>query len=451
MKLYNTATRTKEAFKPIDPAHVRMYVCGPTVYDYIHIGNARPIVVFDVLYRLLKTQYKKVTYVRNITDVDDKINQRAAEQGIAIEDLTQTTTQHFLSDADSLGALRPDVQPKATDYVPKMVHMIETLVAKGHAYASEGHVLFRTNSWGDYGKFANKNSEEQIAGARVEIASYKEHPADFVLWKPSADGEPAWPSPWSDGRPGWHIECSAMAKACLGDTFDIHGGGLDLIFPHHQNEIAQSCCANDAPFAKYWIHNGYLNSEGEKMSKSLGNFYTVRELLNHSHGECLRLLNIMTHYRQPLDFVKSKLTDAKKTLDKFYHVLETVSDVEPASGTVNDSVRCALFDDLNTPLAITCLFELLKQQPHMDAGQFKAQLLDGLYLLGIGQDDNWSLFWRGQQPTCTLDRDTIETLIVQRHHAKAKKDYVTADSIRNRLQKAGITLQDGADGRTTWS
>ena len=446
LKFYNTATRTKEDFIPIDSNNVRMYVCGPTVYDFIHIGNARPIVVFDVLYRLLKTHYDKVTYVRNITDVDDKINARALEKGISIGELTTQTTQQFLNDADALGSLRPDVQPKATEYIENMVSMIEILIEKGHAYEAQGHVLFRTASWQDYGAFANKDRDEQIAGARVEVASYKEDPADFVLWKPSDDGEPAWQSPWSKGRPGWHIECSAMAKAHLGDSFDIHGGGLDLIFPHHQNEIAQSCCANGKDFAKYWMHNGFLNSEGEKMSKSLGNFYTVRELLDDGyHGECLRLVNLMTHYRQPLDFSKSKLSDSKKILDKFYKALHSVDDVKCKDGIVNTDVRNALGDDLNTHLAITKLFELLKQKSQMDAGDFKAQLLDGLYLLGIGQDTNWHTL-----KTTDIDGASVENLIMQRRDAKARKDYATADQIRDQLLDMGVTIKDMPNGETEW-
>ena len=446
IKIYNTSSKEKENFVPLDKNHVRMYVCGPTVYDYIHIGNARPIVVFDVLYRLLKTEYDNVTYVRNITDVDDKINARALEQGISIGELTKTTTEQFLADADALGSLRPDIQPKATEYINPMINMIKILIDKGHAYESDGHVLFRTRSWDDYGKFARKDRDEQIAGARVEIADYKEDPADFILWKVSKEGEPAWDSPWGAGRPGWHIECSAMAKEHLGDTFDIHGGGLDLIFPHHQNEIAQSCCANNAPFATYWMHNGFLNSEGEKMSKSLGNFYTVRELLENHHGECLRLVNLMTHYRQPLDFTKSKLIESKKILDKFYKALNDLSNVKPKQNIVNESVRVALSDDLNTPLAITKLFELLKQQNNMDSDEFKAQLLDGLYLLGIGQDKNWG---RGQ--TVDVDTDEIESLIQQRITAKQNKDYQTADTIRDKLTGMGIKIKDNPDGTTDWS
>lgn len=446
LTLYNTATRTKEQFAPIDPTHIKMYVCGPTVYDKIHIGNARPIVVFDVLYRLLKSQYDTVTYVRNITDVDDKINARASERGIPIAELTAETTDQFLADAQALGSLTPTIQPRATDHIPHMINMIESLIAKGHAYASQGHVLFRTASWAEYGKFANKDRDEQIAGARVEVATYKEDPADFVLWKPSANGEPSWQSPWGNGRPGWHIECSAMAREHLGATFDIHGGGLDLIFPHHQNEIAQSCCANGADFANYWLHNGFLNSEGEKMSKSLGNFYTVRELLDDGHhGESLRLVNLMTHYRQPLDFSKAKLADAKKILDKFYKALDSVAPTI-ATQIPCQSVRNALADDLNTPLAIAELHTLLKQQNTMNAGEFKGQLQDALYLLGIGQDEKWNA------PTTEIAPETVDKinhLIANRTTAKQNKDYTTADKIRDELAQIGITIKDTPNG-TEW-
>ena len=313
LKIYDTARREKVAFEPIDANDVRLYVCGPTVYDYIHIGNARPFVIFDVLYRLLQARYPAVKYVRNITDVDDKINARARENGESIRDLTERTNQQFQEDAKSIGCLEPDVQPRATDHIAEMQDIITRLIERGHAYAAEGHVLFDTSSWKDYGKFANKDLEELEAGARVEVAPYKKNAADFVLWKPSDAETPGWDSPWGRGRPGWHIECSAMSAKHLGESFDIHGGGLDLIFPHHQNEVAQSCCGNaeDRAFAKYWMHNGYLMSEGQKMSKSLGNFYTVHELLEEFPGEALRLVILQTHYRQPMDFSKDKLREAK--------------------------------------------------------------------------------------------------------------------------------------------
>ena len=309
--VYNTLSREKEPFAPIDPAHVRMYVCGPTVYDYVHIGNARPVVAFDVLYRLLKRRYPRVTYVRNITDIDDRIMVRAADNKETIEALTTRTADAYRSDMRRLGALPPDIEPRATEYVAEMVAMIERLVAKGHAYAAEGHVLFSVPSMDDYGRLSRRDRDELVAGARVEVAPYKKDAADFVLWKPSTDQQPGWPSPWSRGRPGWHIECSAMSAKHLGETFDIHAGGLDLIFPHHENEIAQSRCAFGQPMmARYWMHNGFLNISGEKMSKSLGNFLTVHELLDQYPGEAIRLLLLSAHYRQPLDFTQDGLVRA---------------------------------------------------------------------------------------------------------------------------------------------
>ncbi|MCW9040939.1 MAG: cysteine--tRNA ligase, partial [Rhodospirillales bacterium] len=308
LHIHNTLTRRKDAFEPIDPANVRMYVCGPTVYDYAHIGNARPVVVFDVLYRLLKTIYPKVTYVRNITDVDDKINARARESGEDIRAITERTADAFHADMAALNALPPDIEPRATEHIPEMTAMIETLIASGHAYEAEGHVLFSVASFDGYGALSGRNRDEMIAGARVEVAPYKRDPADFVLWKPSGEDEPGWQSPWGYGRPGWHLECSAMSGRYLDKTFDIHGGGQDLIFPHHENEIAQSVCAHGGtPFVRYWMHNGYLMAEGEKMSKSLGNFYTVHELLDDFPGEAIRLVLLQTHYRQPLDFTRDGL------------------------------------------------------------------------------------------------------------------------------------------------
>src|SRR6476659_90732 len=352
--IYNTLSREKEPFAPIDAGHVRMYVCGPTVYDYVHIGNARPVVAFDVLYRLLKRRYPRVTYVRNITDIDDRIMTRAAENGEPIEALTDRTAQAYQTDMGRLGALVPDVEPRATAYVGQMVALIERLVAGGHAYAAEGHVLFSVPSMPDYGRLSRKPRDELIAGARVEVAPYKKDPADFVLWKPSTDAQPGWPSPWGRGRPGWHIECSAMSAAHLGETFDIHGGGLDLIFPHHENEIAQSRSAfGHAIMAKYWMHNGFLNISGEKMSKSLGNFFTVHELLDQYPGEAIRLLLLSAHYRQPLDFTHDGLQQAKATLDHWYGALrgKTVA----SANAVPASVETALSDDLNTPLAISAV------------------------------------------------------------------------------------------------
>ncbi|MEQ8698087.1 MAG: cysteine--tRNA ligase, partial [Bauldia litoralis] len=324
IRLHNTLTRRKEDFLPIDSENVRMYVCGPTVYDRSHVGTARPLVVFDVLIRLLRQEYGAghVTYVRNITDVDDKINARARELGVDIRQLTEETVDRFHADAEALGCLSPTVEPRATEHVAQMIAMIERLIELGNAYAADGHVLFNVPSMPDYGELSGRNRDEQIAGARVDVAPYKKDPADFVLWKPSEPDLPGWDSPWGRGRPGWHIECSAMSEAHLGESFDLHGGGLDLVFPHHENEIAQSVCAHGgAPMARHWVHNGYLMAEGEKMSKSLGNFYTVAELLEEFPGEAIRLLLLKTHYRQPLDFTKDGLREAKRELDRFYGAL----------------------------------------------------------------------------------------------------------------------------------
>ena len=351
LKIYNTLTRTKETFRPIDPANVRMYVCGPTVYDYAHIGNARPLIVFDVLYRLLRHLYGKehVRYVRNITDVDDKINARAADRGITIRELTEETNRVFQEDVRALGCLEPDVQPRATDHIAQMIAIIERLIASGHAYAADGHVLFDVPSMPTYGGLSRRSLDEMLAGARVDVAPYKRGDMDFVLWKPSKENEPGWDSPWGRGRPGWHIECSAMSWAHLGETFDIHGGGIDLVFPHHENEIAQSCCAFDREvMANYWMHNGFLQVEGEKMSKSLGNFVTIHELLHTEKfggrkwpGEVLRLAMLRTHYRQPIDWTVKALEEVETALRRwaeFVKKRETTGDSRRLLASVR---RCA--------------------------------------------------------------------------------------------------------------
>src|SRR5688572_3783089 len=372
LRLYNTLRGEKEDFVPFDPADVRMYVCGPTVYDYAHIGNARPVIVFDVLYRLLRHIYGAghVTYVRNITDVDDKINARAADEGISIRELTERTAKQFHEDVAALGCLPPTHQPRATEHVPHMIAMIERLIAAGFAYAAEGHVLFDVGSKPDYGKLARRSLDEMIAGARVEVAPYKRNAMDFVLWKPSKANEPSWPSPWSNGRPGWHIECSAMSEALLGETFDIHGGGIDLVFPHHENEIAQSEGAHDhRPLARVWMHNGFLQVEGEKMSKSLGNFFTIRDLLKDWPGEVLRFNMLRSHYRQPMDWTVQGLKESAALLERWYGVVEPI-----AAPRIGDAFLAALADDLNTPLAIA---ELHKSD--------EAQLAGGLDLLGFSR------------------------------------------------------------------
>ena len=353
LDLFNTLTRRKEHFEPQVAGKVGLYVCGPTVYDYAHIGNARPVVVFDVLYRLLKHLYPEVRYVRNITDVDDKIIDRASQSGEPIDSVTARTTEAYHQDMAALNALPPDIEPRATRHIAQMVRMIEKLIGQGNAYEADGHVLFSVPSMPDYGMLSRRSRDELIAGARVEVAPYKRDPADFVLWKPSSDDIPGWPSPWGRGRPGWHIECSAMAAEHLGETFDIHGGGLDLIFPHHENEIAQSVCSHGgAPLARYWVHNGFLTVEGEKMSKSLGNFFTVRDLLGEFPGEAIRLTLLGAHYRQPLDFTRDLLRQSKGNLDRWYNALRCAEEA-PSETEVPFEVLAALEDDLNTPMAIS--------------------------------------------------------------------------------------------------
>ena len=461
IRIFDTLAREKRAFTPIDPTNVRMYVCGPTVYDKAHIGNARPIVVFDVMARLLRHVYgtDHVTYVRNITDLDDKINARAFERGISIRDLTDDNIDEFHADMAALNDLGPDIEPRATDFIEEMKEMIEVLIDKGHAYVEQDHVLFNVTSMDDYGLLSRRKRDELIAGARVEIAPYKRDAADFVLWKPSdpEKGEPAWDSPAgieTPGRPGWHLECSAMSKKSLGEVFDIHGGGLDLIFPHHENEIAQSRCAHDTDvMANYWMHNGYLMAEGEKMSKSLGNFYTVNELLEEFPGEAIRLLLLKTHYRQPLDFTKDGLAEAKRELDGFYQALrglETPWDdvVEP----FDDTIFTALCDDLNTSAAITELHQLVREinRSSHNVDQQKRHLVDQARLLGLLQQDPED--WFKWQPASSADGLTdyeIEAKITARAEARANKDFAASDAIRDELQAAGIILEDAA-GQTTW-
>ncbi len=450
LTIYDTARRAKVPFEPIDPENVRLYVCGPTVYDFIHIGNARPLVVFDVLFRLLDRLHGgKVTYVRNITDVEDKINARAAENGEAIRDLTERTAAQFRADATELGCLPPSHEPRATEHIAGMIDIIEALIAGGHAYAADGHVLFNVPSWDEYGRFANRDRDEMVAGARVEVAPYKRDAADFVLWKPSSEAEPGWDSPWGRGRPGWHIECSAMSRHHLGLDFDIHGGGLDLIFPHHQNEIAQSVCsAPGSTFAKYWMHNGYLMSEGEKMSKSLGNFYTVRELLDEFPGEALRLVILQTHYRQPLDFSKEKCREAKATLDRFYSALR--GGETAAGGDADDALVAALTDDLNTPLAISRLHALLGElNSAPDKDDARNRLVAAGAALGLLQQDPEDWFRWSPAGTADVDEAEIETLIEARQAARKNRDFAEADRIRDDLAARGIVLEDSAAG-TTW-
>ncbi len=452
--LHNSLTRSKERFEPIDPRHVRMYVCGPTVYDLAHVGNARPVVVFDVLYRLLKRLYGRVTYARNITDIDDKIIAAARENGEPIEALTERTVRAFHEDAHALGALVPDLEPRATFHIGEMIAMIEDLIAKGHAYAAEGHVLFSVPTRPDYGKLSGRSRDEQIAGARVEIAPYKADPADFVLWKPSTTEQPGWDSPWGRGRPGWHIECSAMAGKHFGETFDIHGGGQDLIFPHHENEIAQSESAHDGrALARVWLHNGFLTVNGEKMSKSLGNFFTVRDLRAKFPGEAIRLLLLKTHYRAPLDFTEDALRQAKGELDRFYQALAGAAAIAPETGGVPTGVMDALADDLNTPLAIAYLHEMARDlNASPDAAlkaEFKANLIAGGQLLGLlgARARDW-FHWRPAGEAGPEEAE-IESLISARIAARQARDFAAADRIRDRLRAQGVILEDGPQG-TSW-
>ena len=453
LRIHDTYQRTKVDFVPHDAAHVQFYVCGPTVYDYAHIGNARPIVVFDVLFRLLQRLYSKVTYVRNITDIDDKINARSAETGEPISQITARTTAQFHEDIVALNALPPTVEPRATDHVTEMIVMIEDLIAKGHAYAADGHVLFNVPSWNAYGRLSRHSRDELLAGARVDVAPYKRDAADFVLWKPSTENQPGWDSPWGWGRPGWHIECSAMASKYLGSVFDIHGGGQDLIFPHHENEIAQCLCDKPSEgFSKYWMHNGYLMSEGEKMSKSLGNFYTINELLREYPGEAVRLLLLKTHYRQPLDFTKSGLDEAKRELDRFYGSLRRL-DVPRVKGDPADAVVEPLTDDLNTPLALSALHASLRDLNNAadaDAQLVAAQsLLRSASVLGLLEQDTEDWFhWRPANAD-GLDDGSIEDLVHLRAQARAAKDFAMSDRIRDELAEAGVVLEDKPDG-TIW-
>jgi len=440
--IYNTLSRDKERFVPLDPGHVRLYVCGPTVYDYVHIGNARPVVAFDVLYRLLKRRYPRVTNVRNIPDIDDRIIMRAADNKEPIEALTARTSSAYQSDMKRLGALPPDHEPRATEYVGQMIALIERLVARGHAYAAEGHVLFSVPSMPDYGRLSRRSRDELVAGARVEVAPYKKDPADFVLWKPSTEAQPGWSSPWGRGRPGWHIECSAMSGSLLGETFDIHAGGIDLIFPHHENEIAQSRSAfGHAIMATYWMHNGFLNISGEKMSKSLGNFFTVHELLDQYPGEAIRLLLLSAHYRQPLDFTHEGLQQAKATLDRWYGALRE-READPKA-SVPHSVEEALSDDLNTPLAIAALHQLANQvYQQREPGLAAADLRAGANALGLLQLTTQEWFQRSSDAE-------IDDAITRRNAARKAKDFKEADRIRDELKARGVILEDGPKG-TTW-
>lgn len=453
LRLYNTLTGQKDAFRPIDPTNVRLYACGPTVYDAAHIGNARPIIVFDLLFRLLRHLYgpAHVTYARNVTDVDDKINARAAERGITIRELTDGTLAQFHKDIRDLGILMPEdvnrpgenprfIEPRATDHIAEMSAMIEGLVAAGHAYVADGHVLFDVPSMPDYGRLSKRPLDEMEAGARVEVAPYKRSPLDFVLWKPSKPGEPAWPSPCgiaAPGRPGWHIECSAMSAKHLGQTFDIHAGGIDLIFPHHENEVAQSrCCFGTPVMANVWMHNGFLQVEGEKMSKSLGNFITIRQVLDDWPGEVVRLNMLKTHYRQPIDWTLRGLEESGRMLDRWY---AQAGDAVPA-GAMPESVLAPLLDDLNTPAALAELHKLTAPESLRAAANV-------LGFLGQTRSEREET----RVAASGIDVATVEALIASRKAARAAKDWAASDRARDALAAMGVAVKDNKDGTTTWT
>lgn len=448
LSIYDTATRKKRVFEPIDAGNVRLYACGPTVYEYAHIGNGRTAVTFDLLFRVLRHVYgaSNVTYVRNITDIEDKIIARASRDGVTIRELTNQTAAVYQQDMADLGNLPPTHEPRATDFIPGIIAMIDALVRKGHAYAAQGHVLFDVSSDARYGSLSGRSLDDMIAGARVEVAPYKRNPTDFVLWKPSDDDVPGWPSPWGRGRPGWHIECSVMGEALLGTTFDIHGGGIDLAFPHHENEVAQSTCAHDgAPLANYWMHGGYLQVAGEKMSKSLGNFLIARDLLRQWPGEALRLHLFMTHYRQPLNWTEDGVREAKGILDRWYTCIAHAGDV--SADDVPDSVRSALLDDLNTPQALAALHDLYGEGRKSGAA---ARALKAAGQL-IGLFGHSAHAWARWRPAAsTLDDGEIERRIAARTAARQDKDFAQADRIRDELAALGIEIKDGPQG-TTWS
>ena len=447
IQLYNTLSRQKELFTPLDPSHIRVYACGPTVYGRIHVGNARPIVVFDVLVRVLRRLYDRVTYVRNITDVDDKINDRAAANGQSIDELCADTIVSFHADTAALGAVPPDVEPRATHHIDQMIAMISLLIDKGHAYAADGHVLFQVSTMPHYGALSKRSMEDMIAGARVEVAPYKRAPEDFILWKPSTTSQPGWDSPWGRGRPGWHIECSAMAKAYLGEVFDIHAGGLDLIFPHHENEIAQSCCAHGTShMARYWLHNGFVTMNDEKMSKSLGNIISVTDAADQYRGETLRAALLSAHYRAPLDLSDSAMRDARNGLDRLYRA---VDDVDASPDKIDADFIACLLDDLNTPAAIARLHELARLANKGDDAAAKA-LKASAAVLGLLQQsaDGWAK--AGDAATDDgLDDAAIDGLIEARKQARANREFGKADEIRDQLTGAGIILEDSVDG-TIW-
>ena len=453
--LHNTFSRKKELFTPQDPQVVKYYVCGPTVYNHPHIGNARPAVVFDVLYRLLRRLYPKVVFVRNFTDVDDKINAAALEQGVPIGEITEKFIAVYQAETDGLGVLRPSVEPRVTQHIPQIIAQVEALIDAGNAYEADGHVLFNVPSFKDYGGLSRRSMDDMIAGARIDVAPYKRDPADFVLWKPSDATQPGWDSPWGFGRPGWHIECSAMAETHLGETIDIHGGGNDLIFPHHENEIAQGTCAHGGKqYARYWVHNGMVQVEGRKMAKSVGNVLLIRDLLAAHHGEVLRMGLLAAHYRQPLDWTADGVEQARKALDRFYSVLRDVDSVAAANPDDDDPDLSrfvgALSDDLNTPMAIAELHGLARAlaatSDRAEQARLKGLLLAAGGLLGVLQNEPADWFAGG---TDADEGARIERLIAARQAARKAKNFAEADRIRVALAAEGVTLEDGAGG-TTW-
>mgnify|MGYP005830011741 FL=1 len=448
LKIFNTLNSKKEIFVPIDKNHVKIYACGPTVYNFAHIGNARMAVVFDTFVRTLRVIYPKVTYVSNITDIDDKIIEAAKEQNAEITEITEKYTKIYNEDMSMLNVLKPDIQPKATEYIPEMIELIKDLISKEFAYEKDGHVLFHVPSYSMYGELSNRNREEQIAGSRVEVAPFKKDPSDFVLWKPSNNTQPGWDSPWGFGRPGWHTECSAMSEKTLGLPFDIHGGGRDLIFPHHENEIAQSCCSSaniDEPdsYAKYWMHNGFVTIDGEKMSKSLGNIILVNDLIQDHHGEVIRLALLSTHYRKGLDWNEKIIHQAKKLLNKIYIILDDLKNINITSSD-NEAIA-TLLDDLNTPGLIAELNKIAKEYSSdaKDKEQIKSKLMLIGSVLGIFQDKSFNQVSDEMQ-------QKIEELIIKRENAKKDKNFDMADQIRNELNELGIEIKDTSDG-TSWN
>jgi cysteinyl-tRNA synthetase len=447
LRLYNNLHRRLEAFAPSDPARVTMYLCGPTVYNYVHVGNARGPVVFDVLARLLRRRYPRLVYARNITDVDDKINNAAKELGVPIGEITARYTAAYREDMLRLGVVPQDVEPHATDHMAQIIAMTQRLIDSGHAYAADGHVLFSVASFPDYGTLSRRPPEEMLAGARVEVAPYKRDPGDFVLWKPSTPDLPGWDSPWGIGRPGWHIECSAMAEAHLGETIDIHAGGVDLQFPHHENELAQSTCAHGGKvFARFWLHNGMLTFGGSKMSKSLGNVSVLHELLASQPAEAVRLALLSAHYRQPLDWSDATIEQAIRTLDRLYGTLRDLADIDVAADAqLPDAVEAALCDDLNTPSVLAELARLAGEARRSSSVEerrrLKAQLLSAGAILGLLQQDPEAWFGRGGD-----DEARIQALVDERSAAKKARDFKRADELRDQLAAEGVSLEDTAQG-----